>query len=1183
MLSYKEKMRVTERFLEEFRFRLADKRRGEDERGGMVYHGDEPSRRSLIGSLGPQPDPLFTGPQPPNSMGMVLLVSPSDSGVIRCRVSGQFDVVHRYIPDISAMQREVIFDNNAPRRGQILAMSFKRMTVRFDELELQFDDTKPGAWLEDDRLAAVLAKETAEYAKDSRVFRRCHTHPNGGAKFDFSWSDQALADQDGLAAAVYREIFQDPTDILKYSVKVRARVRSAPSLFAREGGRRFLLEVYLENTTSRDSTRRYGIEFPYLLDTHLQVQMTGGRVHRVPHRLQPEDYKYQDADGLPGYGVSCSVDEVNADTFRSNSLPTAAQVRIDAPLPGDVGMSDAPHYDALSRDPIPILEGFIKALDRYAERWVERIEALTREGKHAERDIATEERSSFTREIGRIRDGYELLKGHDELRRSFQWMNESMLAAVRLQGKSFTGWHLFQLGFILTQVRSIFERHCSPAALKGSMELADVLWFATGGGKTEAYLGILSMALLYGRLKGRTHGTTAWMRFPLRMLSVQQFQRLSYVLAQCNIIRQREGLQGWPFTIGYFTGEGTPGTISDASPDRASTFLPTLSDEQIRSYLFIVDCPYCGQRNSIELIRDFPNARLKHVCRNAGCWSNTIADSGIVGEGIRGEVGIFVSDEEIYRYIPSVLIGTVDKLAVVAHNKRFANFMGAARFFCPAHGFTRSTKCEHRRIEPQGDRFETLACDKNTRHGRARVVPVEPMSDPGFAFLIQDELHLLRESLGNFDAHYESLLNALQIAHGGRSPKNLAATATIKDFEDHVHHLYLKGASRFPAPGVDQGESFYARRVVDAESRTPLIRRWFCGLLPIGRGNMAMQSVAEISSRFLDQVDEWRSALKSRDTSRISMLELGAISSEAVLGYIEKNLNTDLVYVNRKRSISEVLRFLEEINGRNACDRGFRQLDGETPLDDILAAIHHVESKGPEDITRHLIATSVVSHGVDIAELNFMVMAGWPRSTAEYIQASARSGRVHPGIVISVLNARQLFETNVFLNFVDFHFFIEKLVDSVPINRFAPNVLDRTLPGIFSAVLLNWAPQQLWGAKLGVGVKPLVECLKGPQGRQVCTEIGSVVGSSLRLSRGMESKFDPRIVASFNRALDVRIGEVLHRLEHLPASKNDQLVTEAIGDILGHAPMRSFRDIENQILIQPAGTTIENVLDALAR
>lgn len=253
MLSYKEKMRVTERFLDEFRFRLADKRRGEDVERGKVYHGDEPSRRSLIGSLGPQPDPLFTGPQPPNSMGMVLLVSPSDAGVTRCLVSGQFDVVHRYIPDISVMQREIIFDNNVPRRGQILAMSFKRMTVRFDELELRFDESQLGAWLENDQLATVLAGETAEFAKDPRVFRRCHTHPNGGAKFDFAWSDQALADQDGLTAAVYREIFQDRSDLLGYSVKVRARVRPAPNLFAREGGKRFLLEVYLENRLIAES------------------------------------------------------------------------------------------------------------------------------------------------------------------------------------------------------------------------------------------------------------------------------------------------------------------------------------------------------------------------------------------------------------------------------------------------------------------------------------------------------------------------------------------------------------------------------------------------------------------------------------------------------------------------------------------------------------------------------------------------------------------------------------------------------------------------------------------------------------------------------------------------------------------------------------------------------------------
>ena len=159
-----------------------------------------------------------------------------------------------------------------------------------------------------------------------------------------------------------------------------------------------------------------------------------------------------------------------------------------------------------------------------------------------------------------------------------------------------------------------------------------------------------------------------------------------------------------------------------------------------------------------------------------------------------------------------------------------------------------------------------MQCGNNTRTSELKVVTVAPMSDPGFALLVQDELHLLRESLGNFDAHYETLLSNLQVSHKGRAPKVLAATATIKDFEDHIHHLYMQHAVRFPAPGVSQGESFYSRKAKDHETETALIRRWFAGILPIGRGRIAMQAVAEISSRFLDQVINGEPGSRARMT-----------------------------------------------------------------------------------------------------------------------------------------------------------------------------------------------------------------------------------------------------------------------------------------------------------------------------
>lgn len=1184
-LNYREEMGLTAAFLSEMRLRLSDKDADVLPPEGKLYDGTEPNRLSLVGCIGPSPDVDYTGPQPPNSVGIVLLVSPDGEGFVECELNGQFDVVHRYIPDVSSMARDIMLDGTDPRKSQTISVTFKRYTVCFSGITLAFDPAKPNEWISAKAtVTATLDNEKRRWLDDPRIMRRCRLNPNGGARLNFEWSAAALADQPGLNRVVYEQIISDPNEILSYEVNVRGRLRPAPSAFGANMEGRFLLELFLENQTTTAHARAFGVEFPYLLDARLVAKLVAGTSHKVPHRLQPEDYRYRDDDGLPGYGVSCGVIHLDHNEFMTDGMPTSAQARVDAPRPGDVGMTHAPDYELLARDPLIVCDSFLSAQEQYLGLWATRIQSLESAGLMADRDIAMKDRDSFQFEINRIRDGVSLLRDNDDVRQCFQWMNEAMAGAIKMQGKKFTGWHLFQLGFILTQIRSIFERHAPVAELRGSMETADVLWFATGGGKTEAYLGIISMAMLLGRLKGRDHGTTAWMRFPLRMLSVQQFQRLSYVLAQTNKIRQREDLGGWPFTIGYYTGEGTPNSISSNFGENVQKgFLPAISEDRLKTYQFISDCPYCGSVGSIGIQKDLTRARIKHVCSNQDCWSNVQADAGNHGEGIRGEIGIYVSDEECYRYLPSVLVGTVDKLAVIGHNKRFVNYFGGARYYCPEHGFTQKTACEHRRMVLKNDVWEAVQCGNNTRTSELKVVAVAPMKDPGFALLVQDELHLLRESLGNFDAHYETLLSNLQISHQGRAPKVLAATATIKDFEDHIHHLYLQQAVRFPAPGVNQGESFYARKVRDSETEMPLIRRWFAGILPIGRGRIAMQAVAEISSRFLDQVDQWRARLAAGDASLLSQIGLTAAQASDALRYVEKNLNTDLVYANSKRNITEIMRYMEEVNNKTGAERNARLLDGETRLDMILDAIRHVETKSPDDTCRHIIATSVVSHGVDIAELNFMIMAGWPKSTAEYIQASARSGRVHPGIVFCVLSSHQLFESGVFMNFGDYHTFLDRLVDSVPINRFAPNIIDRTLPGILSSVILNWARQQPWGSDISNYVRPLVSLLRESNGKVVAEQIKNVAINSLRIPTALQPRFDQRVILGFNAALKERIDNAFFQLENWPGNKNDQTLSEALGDIFGYAPFRSFRDIENQILIKPVNGSADQVLMALAR
>lgn len=1177
-LTYKEKMGISQRLLDAMRLRLSGKRAVLLPPEGVISHED-PAEISLVGGLAPRPDPDYYREQAPSAMGMVLMVKPSPQGQVVIDLQGRFDVTHRYIPSLQSMLAHIQVGADGDRTHQKLPDCYKRFTVDFTGIRFTLDVGLLNTWHEH-LLDDVLAPLQELWKKDPRIFRICQVNDKGWASQIIPWGQVLCSTDEDLAELVRKSLFVGE-DILQHQVVVRTRLRPPPPSFAGHG--RYLLEIYLQNNSDTATGRAYCVNKPCLLDVQFESHVVAGQQIDVPHRLQPEDYRYQPEDGVAGYGVTCAVTKVSPQRFRTDSMPTFPQPRLDAPTAQDVAMPLAASFQLLSDKPIEVLDGFLAALAEYRSTW-DAVEAeLTENGQTAELQEVQSDRAAYDRELALIQDGVELLRKHEDLRRTFSWMNEAVGRAIGLQGKSFDGWHLFQLGFIITQVRAVYERHCMAHERQNVAETADVLWFATGGGKTEAYLGIIVFAMLYGRMRGRHYGTTAWMRFPLRMLSAQQFQRLSYVVAQAEMLRVREGLKGHPFTVGYFTGNGTPSTISRPDARGAAVWLPNLLPENLKRFQFITDCPYCGSRGSVHLKCDIDRVRMLHSCDNPACWSNTESSRGDHGEGIPGEVGIYVSDEECYRYLPTVLVGTVDKLAVIAHNERFAGYLAAFRHFCPEHGFTPEAKCKHQRIRMNvlGE-YESAECGNNSRTSRVRTSQLAPMLDPGFSFLIQDELHLLRESLGNFDAHYETLLQTLQVAHGGQASKVLAATATIKDFGNHVLHLYMRPGRRFPAPGARKGESFYARTSWDGDE--PLIRRWFAGVLPLNfsRGGTE-RAAAELSSRYLDQIDEWLEGLSRQDAAVLAHLGFAAERSQEVQEYIGKFLNTDLIYANQKRQTTFICEHLENINARDGSTRSYVLLDGQTPLDDILGAIHLVEAKSPTHPMRHIVATSVVSHGVDIAELNFMVLDGWPRSTAEYIQSSARSGRVHPGIVVSLLSAGKLFESGVFLNFGDYHFFLDKLVDSVPINRFAPNVLQRTLPGVFTAVVYNWAKfQPGWGEGLSRSAGQLHRALNDAAGaaRQALRDM---LMKALDTPPHLQQHFDLRVLAAFRKQLVDEVDRGLHRLQNLNAANADKDLGTALESIYQFGPMRSFRDIENQVEITPLDTRSAHVLNALGR
>jgi hypothetical protein len=207
-----------------------------------------------------------------------------------------------------------------------------------------------------------------------------------------------------------------------------------------------------------------------------------------------------------------------------------------------------------------------------------------------------------------------------------------------------------------------------------------------------------------------------------------------------------------------------------------------------------------------------------------------------------------------------------------------------------------------------------------------------------------------------------------------------------------------------------------------------------------------------------------------------------------------------------------------------------------------------------------------------------MIIAGWPKSIAEYMQSSARSGRVKPGIVLSVYSYKSLYETNVFLNFEDYHRFLDRLVESVPINRLAPNVIDRTIPGVFSACILNWLAKQPFAKDLNNAGK-IKEVLADSSNRAYAS-LQKHMLQALSVPDHLNGAFDPRMVNDFDSSLKRLSSKLLNIFADLPSNYAKDRMNEAIERIHGKGPMRNFRDIETLIDILPNGDT-SDLMDAL--
>lgn len=646
----------------------------------------------------------------------------------------------------------------------------------------------------------------------------------------------------------------------------------------------------------------------------------------------------------------------------------------------------------------------------------------------------------FATEIKRFKTGIELIKNHNMIKQAFCYMNQ----AFKNSAKGYSAWRLFQIVFIVSLILDVVAHEADlmlddDIIAKAKTDDIDILYFPTGGGKTEAFLGILIFNLFFDRIRGKECGVTAMLKYPLRLLSVQQVQRVSNILASAELIRREYIAEGEVFSLGYFVGDhNTPNSINKEKKQALSEMS---MDELDEKYKLLDVCPYCGNR-SVHILYDGDKNSLLHICDNKSCLSG-------------GALPLYMVDEDVYRFLPSVIISTVDKMTAIGFNSRFHNILCGAEFKCPKHGYTDKLRCL----------AEGCDCDiSEYQHIK--------MKDPAPTLLIQDELHLIKESLGTYAGHYETLFEYFikHLSQCNRGIKVIGATATISAYAEQAKHLYWKNSIRFPAASPYLDHNFYSK--IDNND----ICRIILGYAPFGKA--IVNSVA-YSLQYLKRV-VWELYQDPKQILLFEGIVLEGDENEKV-AQAKKLLDEYwiiLEYNNVKMESNRVLQALEDPINTELNEEGIepltaRKMTGDDSFQEVRATLSDIEHAEDivEDIDFNMIAaTSMISHGVDADRFNLMVFYGIPGNTAEYIQAYSRVGRKHTGVVIDIIRPSREKDRSYLKNFQKFHEYKDILVDAVSINRWATKAVEITLPGVVSSLLLNY---YLYELKYETGVQDI--------------------------------------------------------------------------------------------------------------
>jgi hypothetical protein len=595
-------------------------------------------------------------------------------------------------------------------------------------------------------------------------------------------------------------------------------------------------------------------------------------------------------------------------------------------------------------------------------------------------------------------------------------------------------WRPFQIAFMLLSLQGIAD-HTSD-----DRDIADVLWFPTGGGKTEAYLGLIAFATFLRRLRDPLNGggVTVLMRYTLRLLTVQQFERAALLMCCMERLRldRPERLGPTAISIGMWVGRGsTPNTLDEAK--RALRRLAKNEEVQEENPVQIRSCPWCGtalDHYNYKISGD----RVVIACETSEC------------DFARG-LPVHVVDESIYAVRPTLIIATSDKFAGLPWKPEIGNLFN------------------HSSAEP----------------------PPE--------LIIQDELHLISGPLGTLAGLYETAVDLI-----GRRPKVVASTATIRRAVQQGRALFDRKVEQFPPPGMDARDSYFS---VEAPPTRKANRRYMGLMAPA-------TSQTSLMVRVYAALLHHAQAIEGDDAVRDAYWTLlGYFNSLRLLGGAKLQVQDD---------VNDRLDLLSETLGQKRRDIGRDiELTSREPSSAIPGHLQDMAAPYP-DALGVILATNMISVGVDVDRLGLMVMMGQPQSTSEYIQATSRVGRRWPGLVVTLFNAARSRDRSHYENFTAYHSALYRQVEATSVTPFSARARDRglhaTIVGLARLLIPTARPME--GARY---IAEFEDDLRSKICQQILDRVERVAGQS---ERDMTAEHMDEIIHQWREAAEADPGLV---------------------------------------------------------